>query len=72
MGDTSFSWSLKKQPDVTLSTCEAEYVVACSCVYQAIWLRRVLEELDMPQNESTEIWVDNKSAISLAKKSGVP
>ena len=67
MGDTPFSWSSKKQPIVTLSTCEAEYVAACSCVCQAIWLRRVLEELNMSQNESTEILVDNKSAIALAK-----
>ncbi|XP_074326671.1 secreted RxLR effector protein 161-like [Apium graveolens] len=48
IGDTSFSWSSKKQPIVTLSTCEAEYVAACSSVFQAIWLRRVLEELHMP------------------------
>ena len=53
MGDTSFLWSSKKQPIITLSTCEAEYVAACSCVCQAIYLRRVLEELNMPQKEST-------------------
>ncbi|XP_074377713.1 secreted RxLR effector protein 161-like [Apium graveolens] len=40
MGDTYSSWSSKKQPIVTLSTCEAEYVAACSCVYQ--------KELNMP------------------------
>ncbi|KAG6483840.1 hypothetical protein ZIOFF_060540 [Zingiber officinale] len=33
MGDTAFTWMLKKQPIVTLSTCEAEYVVATSCVW---------------------------------------
>ncbi|KAG6469249.1 hypothetical protein ZIOFF_073955 [Zingiber officinale] len=31
MGDTTFTWMSKKQPIVTLSTCEAEYVVATSC-----------------------------------------
>ncbi|KAG6533955.1 hypothetical protein ZIOFF_007834 [Zingiber officinale] len=27
MGDTAFTWMLKKQPIVTLSTCEAEYTI---------------------------------------------
>ncbi|KAK2970738.1 hypothetical protein RJ640_009657 [Escallonia rubra] len=67
MGDTAFTWSSKKQPIVTLSTCEAEYVAATSCVCQAIWLRFLLRELHLPQEESTEIFVDNKSAIALAK-----
>ncbi|XP_074322806.1 secreted RxLR effector protein 161-like [Apium graveolens] len=67
IGDTSFLLSSKKQTIVTLSTCEAEYVAACSCVCQAIWLKRVLEELHMKQNVSTEVLVDNKSVMALAK-----
>jgi hypothetical protein len=57
----------KKQSIVTLSTCEAEYVVASLGVSHAIWLRRLLQELKCPQLELTEIRVDNKSAIELAK-----
>ncbi|KAK2989938.1 hypothetical protein RJ640_013862 [Escallonia rubra] len=67
MGDTTFTGSSKKQPIVTLSTCEAEYVASTSCVCKAIWLRFLLRELHLPQKESTEIFVDNKSAIALAK-----
>ncbi|KAM1744384.1 hypothetical protein ACFX11_011278 [Malus domestica] len=67
MGDTAFTWMSKKQPIVTLSTCEAEYVAATSCVCHAIWLRNLLKELSMPQEEPTKIYVDNKSAIALAK-----
>ncbi|KAK2966107.1 hypothetical protein RJ640_001521 [Escallonia rubra] len=67
MGDMTFTWSSKRQPIVTLSTCEAEYVAATSCVCQAIWFRFLLRELHLPQEESIEIFVDNKSAIALAK-----
>ncbi|KAM1376992.1 hypothetical protein COP1_038687 [Malus domestica] len=48
MRDTAFTWMSKKQPIVTLSTCEAEYVAATSCVCHAIWLRNLLKELSMP------------------------
>ncbi|KAH9672047.1 hypothetical protein KPL70_017573 [Citrus sinensis] len=60
MGDTAFTWMSKKQPIVTLSTCEAEYVAATSSVCHAIWLRNLLKELGLPQEEPTEICVDNK------------
>jgi hypothetical protein len=48
MGDTVFTWSLKKQSIITLSTCEAEYVATTTCVCHFIWLRRLLKELRMP------------------------
>ena len=57
----------KKQSIITLSTCEAEYVAAAACVCHAIWLRKLLEMLQISQDEATEIFVDNKSAIALGK-----
>ena len=38
IGDTAFTWMSKIQSIVTISTCEAEYVAATSCVCHAIWL----------------------------------
>ncbi|XP_050902735.1 uncharacterized mitochondrial protein AtMg00810-like [Lathyrus oleraceus] len=67
MGDTTFTWMSNKQSIVTLSTCEAEYNVATSCVYHAIYLRNLLKELKMPQEDHVEICVDNKSTLPLAK-----
>ncbi|KAL5568431.1 hypothetical protein UlMin_025006 [Ulmus minor] len=57
MGDTAFTWMSKKQPIVTLSTCEAEYVAATSCVCHAIWLRNLLKEIGLIQEEPTKVCV---------------
>lgn len=38
MGNTVFTWMSKKQPIIALSTYEAEYMAATSCVCHAIWL----------------------------------
>ena len=61
------SWSSKKQPIVTLSTTEAEFVAAAMCVCQALWIKRVLKELGHSNNECTEVKCDNSSTIKLSK-----
>ncbi|XP_070024882.1 secreted RxLR effector protein 161-like [Nicotiana sylvestris] len=43
LGTGAVSWSSKKQPIVTLSSTEAEFVAATTCACQAVWLRRILE-----------------------------
>ena len=54
---------------VTLLTCEAKSVAATSYTCHAIWLRRLLKEINLSQIEATMICVDNKSAQALAKNS---
>ncbi|GKA35078.1 retrovirus-related pol polyprotein from transposon TNT 1-94 [Tanacetum coccineum] len=67
LGNNCFTWSSKKQSIVNLSSCEAEYVAATSCVCHAIWLKSMLKELYMEQEDASQIYMDNKSAIDLAK-----
>jgi len=61
------SWSSKKQHVVTLSTTEAEFIVTASCAYQAVWLRRMLENLDHTSAGAMIIYCDNSSTIKLSK-----
>ena len=67
LGSGVVLWSSKKQLIVTLSTTEAEFVAATSCVCQAIWLKRILEQLHFKRREPIAILCDNNSAIKLSK-----
>ncbi|XP_056165613.1 secreted RxLR effector protein 161-like [Syzygium oleosum] len=67
LGSGAVSWCSKKQPIVTLSTTEAEFVAATSSACQAIWLRKILGELQFKQEDATTIYCDNSSAIKLSK-----
>lgn len=66
-GSGIFSWSTKKQDIVAQSSAEAEYVAAATAANQGIWLRKILFELNLLPKEPTVIYVDNKSAISMAE-----
>ena len=50
-----------------MSTCEAEYVAATLSVCYAIWLKNLLKEIGLTQEEPTKVCVDNKLVIALAK-----
>ncbi|XP_040956086.1 probable leucine-rich repeat receptor-like protein kinase At1g35710 [Gossypium hirsutum] len=52
---------------VAQSTAEVEYVAAANVVNQAIWLRKILADLNLQQREATEIYCNNKSAVAIAK-----
>ncbi|KAJ8635046.1 hypothetical protein MRB53_009313 [Persea americana] len=81
-GSAIFSWCSKKQEAIAQSTAEAEYVAAAAAVNQALWLRKLMADLNMEQKESAQIHamadlnmeqkesiqilVDNQAAISIA------
>ncbi|KAL4290264.1 hypothetical protein GQ457_14G025710 [Hibiscus cannabinus] len=57
----------KKQDTVAQSTTEAEYIADAGAVNQAIWLRKLLSDLNLMQDEAIEIYCDNQSAVAIAK-----
>lgn len=67
LGGGAVSWSSKKQPVVSLSTTEAEFIAAAHCVCQGVWLKRILEEIGVKQNECLTVFWDKSSTISLSK-----
>lgn len=56
-------WISKKQPTVSLSSCEAEYIALSSCISEACWLQNLILELKIHDVFSVIIYEDNQSTI---------
>lgn len=66
-GGGAVAWASKKQPIVTLSTTEAEFVAAAYGACQAVWMMNILEEIGSKQEEGMVMFCDNSSTIKLSK-----
>ncbi|KAJ6047020.1 uncharacterized protein N7446_011854 [Penicillium canescens] len=67
IGSGAISWQSKRQGVVALSTCEAEFLGQTQATKEAVWLRRLLNELNMNQGlNATIICGDNQGAIALS------
>eukprot|EP00253_Pinus_taeda_P010226 PITA_10226 len=67
LGSGAVSWRSRKQSVPIDSTTEAKYVVAAEATKEIVWLRKILEDLQVKQVQSTPLMIDNTSAIKLAK-----
>ena len=67
LGSAAITWSSKKQQTVALSSTEAEYRGAAVATYEAIWLKRILKDLQEEVSDPTTIYCDNLNSIQLAK-----
>jgi len=63
LGGGVISWASKKQPIVSLSTTEEEFIADTLCACQCVWLKRILEHLE----EAIVLFCDNESTIKLSK-----
>lgn len=64
------AWRCQRQPIVTLSTTEAEYVSGCELVKELLPLRETMLELKQIREEPTPVYIDNMSAVRIAKDDG--
>jgi hypothetical protein len=67
LAGSAIAWKTKKQESVALSTCEAEYYAMSEAAQEATYLRRILDFLQVNISQPTTIYIDNRSAIALAK-----
>ena len=65
MGSRVISCFSRKQSYVALSTAEAEYVVACLAICEAVWMRKLLFDLFDLQMDATCIYCNNQSCVKL-------
>jgi hypothetical protein len=68
MNGAAISWKSKKQPIVSLSSMEAEYIAITAAIKEAKWLAKLEEELLLKTKKTKmTIFEDNQSTIKTAK-----
>src|SRR5205085_10221192 len=69
LGSGAVSWQAKRQTVVALSSCEAEFMGQTQATKEAVWLRRLLQEVTQQGERplATIIFGDNQGAIALSK-----
>ncbi|XP_021996059.1 uncharacterized mitochondrial protein AtMg00810-like [Helianthus annuus] len=67
LGNNLVSWSAKKQPTVSRSSCESEYRAMANTAAEIIWLTHLLRDLHALPSVRPTLLCDNKSAIFLSQ-----
>jgi len=52
---------------IALLSTEAKYIMGAHATKEAIWLRQLLAELGLPDDDPTILQMDSQSAIAIAK-----
>ena len=67
LGSKVISWSSKKQAIVAVSSTKVEYVATTSATCEAVWLRRILGDLQVKTEGATIFFYDNMFVITMTK-----
>lgn len=67
LGGNLVSWSAKKQPTVSRSSCESEYRAMANTAAEIIWLTHLLRELHALPSGRPTLLCDNQSALFLTQ-----
>ncbi|KAL5798940.1 hypothetical protein ACOSQ2_003760 [Xanthoceras sorbifolium] len=66
LGPSLISWRSKRQKTVSLSSAEAEYRAMTGACCELTWLRYLLRDLGVLQQEAALLYCDNKATIHIA------
>jgi hypothetical protein len=67
LNGTPVSWSAKKQPSISLSSTESEYMASSQAAHEAVYLQQFLTEIGFRRKDPTPILIDNQLAIAIAR-----
>lgn len=66
------SWRSKKQTITALSSCEAEYIASSDAAKEAIWLKRLTQDITSEKSQlPVMLYLDNQGAKDTAYNSGI-
>jgi hypothetical protein len=60
------SWSSRKQPTVSRSSTEAEYKAVANTTAELLWIRALLQELEIKHSSTPTLWCDNIRATYMS------
>ena len=63
----AIAWRTKKQATIALSSTEAEYIAATLTAKEGLWIRSIIQELDILLISKFRLWCDNQSCVKITK-----